>query len=128
MPAKDQYDEKAASIHGCSTPEWAAPCGICVSLAAFGRQCAAEAHAAGKAEGREEALNEATKNADVLVRALFYCASILSAKTPDSLGAKTVIAEWNKRAQHCWERATEAAKVYEFHRSLMPGAGKGEKR
>jgi hypothetical protein len=67
-----------------------------------------QADALGYARGR----GEAVRDADVLVRALNYCASILAARTPDSLGSKTVIKEWNKRAQHCWERATDAVKVY----------------
>ena len=43
---------------------------------------------------------------DAAMKVLFYCGSTLSARTPDALGKDIVIAEWQKRAHHCWERIT----------------------
>ena len=68
--------------------------------------------AAAKAGQQAEEIKALREEIQKMREVLFYCGSTLSAKTPDSLGDKVVIKEWQKRAQHCWERinALEAAK------------------
>jgi hypothetical protein len=106
MTPPDYKDEAAelCQLENCTGLKDLPPCWSCLDIAT----ALTQADALGYARGR----GEAVRDADVLVRALNYCASILAARTPDSLGSKTVIKEWNKRAQHCWERATDAVKVY----------------
>ena len=66
-----------------------------------------------RAEKAEADLNSARAGAAKLREALLYCAASLNGRVPESLGKDVVIKEWNKRAQHCWERIRAALNTTE---------------